>query len=280
MKKLPLYAAALASAALGLFAVAPANATPIDPLTGVTTGTDLSFKLLGVTTSSNPYGSENTWGLGTITQITDASTGTSIWSNGGINGYLNYMIYGITDISTTGTIPNINVDSNNVHIDIYLSSTPMNLSGGPNARTGLSTYPGINSGDLWLSLVLAPGCDPSNSAATLCQTLQTSTDPANGSGTFAAATITGGLAQYELADLSGIFDIQTALPGNKTAFTPSGACNSAGADLNNCFDEVISDPVSATKIPEPSSLSIMGGALALMGAATWLRRHRKAQGSA
>lgn len=306
MRKLPSYVAAFACAALGVMLIAPANA---DPLTGIATGTQISLALKGATTETNtlgtggigsgmcgnpgllgnggvPTGCENTWGVGTITQILDYNTAANYWSNGDGGQYLNYIIYGIADISTSGAIPTLGIDSagatvgpgadGQIHIDVYLSNSPIDMSAGPSGRTGYGTYPGATSpGSLWLSLILDPGCDLSNPNATLCQTLNAGTAPASGNGSFAASTVTGGSAKGSLSDVSGIFNVQDASAGNRTQFSFSGMCNNANSNPNDCFNEAISDPVSATRIPEPSTLSIMGAALAMIGFASWFRRRKR-----
>ena len=147
-----------------------------DNINNLPTG-PLSFKLYSATTETNLYnasgacgtfgtaGCENSWGVGTITQVISGIA--PVWNSGDSGQYLNYMVYGISDISHTGTAPNLNIDSagatlggpgadGNIHLDLYVDSAPVPATG-PSGRTGYGSYTGVTGGTLWLSMILNSG---------------------------------------------------------------------------------------------------------------------------
>ena len=77
-----------------------------------------------------------------------------------------------------------------------------------------------------------------------------------------------------MKDIQGQFNVASSALGAHTSFQFPGACNNGGAS-GSCWETIVSDPVTVTHVPEPSSLSIIGAGLAMLGASTWFRKKRK-----
>src|SRR5262245_3778566 len=128
-----------AAAAVLSISTAAAFAGPLSSVGGFT-----EWKLTGLTTeSANAAGSnETTWGIGTINSLTYGINNQ--WSSGEGGQYLNYVIYGIADLSVTPGSPYANniynygatggAGDGYIHLDIYLSNSAYNFNGASTAN--------------------------------------------------------------------------------------------------------------------------------------------------
>lgn len=217
--------------------------------------------------SPGGIGSEDTWGIFSISNISNTSTGDTLFTKG-TDGYLIGMFYGLEDflverqVGLTSDITN--TFSQGGSIMVYTSADDYNPAAGPAGRTGLSTYTGIpGAGDsLWLSANFVPGASLSVPTATYKSTFDSNTVAGTGSGFLA---VTGGTA-------AGLLESKGFLGGSADLFltTTFDDVTGAAGDLGWTVKAV--GQVSAEAIPTPGTLALMGLALAGLGFSRRLRR--------
>ena len=167
----------VATVSLGLASFAAA-ATPLAGVTG-----DLEIKLGGLTTETKLTSgtNESTWGIGYLETITSFDN-ASKWIAGTDDGYLYYMIYGVSDLSVIRN-PSMGFDIYNVgatggvadgkiHLDIYYSPTKIaaidqQKNANPNGRTGFDSYASYAAlGPAYLKLTFGEGIQTSDRSET------------------------------------------------------------------------------------------------------------------
>lgn len=266
--------------ALAVAAAATMSAASAVPLSSV--AGSVEWKMLGYTTEKNTLAGSNetTWGIGRVTSMDNA--GDSIWQQGENKEYLYYVIYGIADASVEPggsfgyLIKNVGATGGGadgkIHIDIYKSSVNLTGFGSSNVdgRTGFGTYSAFAGMELYLSTVLVPGVVDGDSDTVLLQDANSASTPATGKGSF-YAEVTGGSA-------AGQWNTNGLLNGSdffgKFSGKPSTDCSGATAAAGKCFEQRIDDPITAGSVPEPTTISLLGMAMAGMGLA--LRRRKQA----
>lgn len=239
--------------------------------------------------------------------VEDTNPAIATWSSGNNGEYIGFYLYGIADQSAAGTAPSItlyNTGANNgningsgsltttgfdglIHLDLYVysaSNVPCFTGSScvkPSDRTSATSLTGVTNGQLIADLVLVPGVVPNGTGGTTCatgdnggtgcitlqQTVNATSDPAAGGGSFYLDCVSSGpvcsefnadgfTANSYIADMFGKFTVSSLIPSS-----------------NNGWQEFITDPVQALPVPEPGSLALLGSALIIFGGI--YRRRRK-----
>jgi hypothetical protein len=278
---------ALASTALATIlasAAVPAFADTIN-LGGYTGAIEIKFNNFESFSGNGQLQTSNTnFGVIQVTQILGESVqgsnnfNLSVWSTGQNGQFLSGVFGGIHVDSITGT-PTLGSSTNSGgFIDLYLNGSDLNSTQGTGGYAaggcaiGGTCYNTVSNvgGTNVLNLAFASGIDPLNPTTTLTSTYNLQTSPFTGTaqgylnvvgGTEAAAFATHG--------------VPTAF-GNRDMFLQDNFCVAGsspicGASGNWAFNS--HDPVLASVIPEPSTLSVFGSALlALAFFGRWRRK--------
>jgi len=240
--------------------------------------------------NGNPAATEDGWGIVKITQIQAiASNGTlqDIY-NSAVSGFeLTAMFWGIKDFHLTQVdagsgIPGGGqiIDGTGMRVDIWSDPTPdFNQTGGPAARSGISSYPTVTGGDgtLELSLLSTPGFINANGTRGGSATEFEANTAATG---YAALNVIGGASAAQF-DTNGI-----GFQGSSGAAFLPGVAGQTSTDVwfaftstqgTNGWDINSNDPMLAVvrnNVPEGGSTLLLLGA-GLTALAAFHHRRRK-----
>lgn len=225
------------------------------------------------------------FGIIQVTQILGESVqgsnnfNLSVWSTGQNGQFLSGVFGGILVTSINGT-PTLGSSTNSGgFIDLYLNGSDLNSSqgtagyGAGGCAVGGTCYHTVSDvgGTEVLQLAFAPGIDPLNPTTTLTSTFDLQTSPFTGT------------AQGYLNVVGGTEATAFDTNGVPTAFGPAdmflqdnfcvaGSSPICGVSGNWAFNS--HDPVLASVVPEPSTLSVFGSALLALAFFVGWRRKR------
>lgn len=216
--------------------------------------------------AAGAIGSEDAWGILSVTAITNDTTNEVLFSSGGADGFLTGMFYGLTDIAVeadtlgSGTVITEFFSTGGV-VEIFASATNYDPSQGVAGRNALDEYSGIpnDPGALFLRGEFLPGFFGAQPTATYSSTL---TDPLAG----AATAVASGFLDWTDGSALGNFDTG-AFAGGADAFFNSTFNDTAGTA--GLFDWTVQGGglVTASAVPLPGTLALFGISLVAFGAA-------------
>jgi hypothetical protein len=213
---------------------------------------------------------EDSWGIGAVSAL--STGGSTFWNPGGSGEYIEFMYGGVWDHWVVPGLISTNTFSSGGFVEIWshaAATIPVNPN--PNARTGLTTYPGVTTGELLLSLSFAMGCDSTfDPSATLCGSFN---NGSFGGGSTALFDVTGGTWK-------DYFDTNTQLAGSdflgaiSYSCGTSGGCNPANPVGTPVFSLVMDGSIQgfASPVVSPAPLILMVPGLLALGAGARRRR--------
>ena len=234
-----------------------------DPLTcgasGAPDAADCDAAAVSTAPGADPSG-EDTWGVITVTNISNLDTGESLYQLGQDGLFLTGIFYGLVDGYVTQTPPDTFAYATGGILEVYENSSNYDITQGSSGRdaTDPSVYAGINdSGQtLYLSAEFAVGADAIETWSTYVSSFKTSTIIGTGAGFL---DVTGGSAA-DLFDQNGV----TKNDGG-----------TADLKLTANFDPTFAPPdwtvfsegsvVGPVVVPAPGTLALMGLALGGLG---------------
>lgn len=219
------------------------------------------------TSNVGSIGSEDTWGIISVAQITNTSTNAVEFSRGA-DGYLIGTFGGLTDFRVTINDTVQKAWSSGGTVNLYQSATDWNPAIGPSSGRA-AVDAAASTGTLYLSADFITGASLSQPTATYVSSFDLDTFHGSGSGYLA---YTGGTSQVlfdtnTVMTLSGTFG-DASFNTTTGPITPGDVGSGQGWLISNTTE------VRGYAIPEPGSMALAG--LGLIGLAGLRRRKQQA----